>query len=163
VAGAHASKAAVNARKFERFMSRGSFSARERAVATENPVALQEHYGVRKARRDRMLRAKGEAKMRYLNPATAAISVGAVFGVWHLMWVALVATGVAKPIMDLVLKLHFIQLDYTLAPFALSTALTLVGLTFGIGAVLGLVFALVWNWLSVRSEAIDVDRAFNSR
>jgi hypothetical protein len=110
-----------------------------------------------------MLRAKGEAKMRYLNPATAAISVGAVFGVWHLMWVALVATGVAKPIMDLVLKLHFIQLDYTLAPFALSTAITLVGLTFGIGAVLGLVFALVWNWLSVRSEAIDVDRAFNSR
>ena len=101
--------------------------------------------------------------MRYLNPAMAAISVGAVVGIWHAMWATLVATGLAKPIMDLVLKLHFIQLDYVLAPFALSTAITLVGLTFGIGAVLGLVFALVWNWLSVRSDAVDIDPAFNSR
>jgi hypothetical protein len=101
--------------------------------------------------------------MRSLNPATAAMSVGAVFGIWHAMWVTLVATGLARPIMDLVLKLHFIQLDYTLAPFTLSTAITLVGLTFGVGAALGLVFALVWNWLSVRSEAAEVDPAFNSR
>ena len=101
--------------------------------------------------------------MRSLNPATAAMSVGAVFGIWHALWVTLVATGLARPIMDLVLKLHFIQLEYALAPFAPSTAITLVGLTFGIGAVLGLVFALVWNWLSVRSDAIDIDPAFNSR
>ena len=88
--------------------------------------------------------------MRHLNPAKAAISVGAVFGVWHLMWVTLVASGVAKAFMDFVLKLHFIQLDYTLAPFAVSTAAMLVGLTFAIGALLGLVFAIVWNSLSRR-------------
>ena len=86
--------------------------------------------------------------MRRFNPAKAAISVGAVFGVWHLMWVTLVATGVARPILDLILKLHFLEVDYTLAPFVASTAITLVGLTFAIGAVLGLIFALVWNWLS---------------
>jgi hypothetical protein len=86
--------------------------------------------------------------MRQLNPATASISVGAVFGVWHLMWVILVTTGVAKSVMDFVLRLHFIQFDYTLAPFDASTAITLVGLTFAIGAVLGLIFSLVWNWLS---------------
>lgn len=86
--------------------------------------------------------------MRRLNPAKVAISVGVVFGVWHLMWVTLVATGVAKPILDLILKLHFLQFDYALAPFLVSTAITLVGLTFAIGAVLGLLFALVWNWLS---------------
>lgn len=91
--------------------------------------------------------------MRQLSPAKAAISVGAVFGVWHLMWVTLVATGVARPVMDFILKLHFIQLDYTLAPFAVSTAVTLVGLTFAIGAMLGLLFALVWNWLSRRPSA----------
>jgi len=93
--------------------------------------------------------------MRQLNPATASISVGTVFGVWHLMWVTLVATGIAKPVMDFILKLHFIQFDYTLAPFVPSTAITLVGLTFAIGAVLGLIFALVWNWLS----RPDADRA----
>lgn len=86
--------------------------------------------------------------MPILNPAKAAISVGALFGIWHLMWVTLVAVGVAKPVMDLVLKLHFIQLDSTLAPFVVSTAITLVALTFAMGAVLGLVFARIWNWLS---------------
>ena len=90
--------------------------------------------------------------MRYLSPAKAAISVGAVFGVWHLMWVSLVASGVAKPILDLILKLHFLEFDYSLAPFAVSTAIVLVGLTFAIGAILGLIFALVWNWLS-RSDS----------
>lgn len=90
--------------------------------------------------------------MRYVNPAKAGISVGAVFGVWHLMWVTLVATGTAKPVLDLILKLHFLEFDYSLAPFAVSTAVTLVGLTFAIGAVLGFVFALVWNWLSGRPE-----------
>ena len=101
--------------------------------------------------------------MRHLNPSKAAISVGAVVGAWHLMWVTLVAIGVAKAVMDFVLNLHFIQLNYTLAPFAISTAAMLVGLTFATGALFGLLFALVWNWLSVRSEAVDIEPAFSSR
>lgn len=101
--------------------------------------------------------------MRQLNPANAAISVGAVFGVLHLMWVALVAAGIAKPILDLVLKLHFLQLDYTLAPFVPSTAITLVGLTFAIGAMLGLIFALVWNWLSAVEKQTGEDPALMTR
>ena len=101
--------------------------------------------------------------MRHLNPSKAAISVGTVVGAWHLMWVTLVAIGAAKAVMDFVLKLHFIQLDYTLAPFAISTAGLLVGLTFATGALFGLLFALVWNWLSVRSEAMDIEPAFSSR
>ena len=101
--------------------------------------------------------------MRHLNPSKAAISVGTVVGAWHLMWVTLVAIGAAKAVMDFVLKLHFIQLDYTLAPFAISTAALLVGLTFATGALFGLLFALVWNWLSVRSEAMDIEPAFSSR
>ena len=102
--------------------------------------------------------------MRYLNPAKAAISVGVVLGAWHLVWVTLVATGVAKPILDLVLKLHFLQFDYALQPFVISTAITLVGLTFAIGAVFGLVFAMVWNWLSKPEVQQESERpAFSSR
>ena len=101
--------------------------------------------------------------MRQLNPAKAAISVGAVFGLWHLMWVSLVATGAAGPILDLILKLHFLEFDYTLAPFVASTAITLVGLTFAIGAVLGLVFALVWNWLSGVESQQSEDPALMTR
>lgn len=91
--------------------------------------------------------------MRRINPAKASLSVGIVVGLWHFMWVLLVATGTAKLIMDFVLRLHFIQLDFAIEPFSVSTASALVGLTFAIGALFGLIFALVWNWLSAPADA----------
>ena len=86
--------------------------------------------------------------MRRINPAKAALAVGIVIGLYHLSWVGLVAAGLAKPFMDFVLKLHFIQLDYVMAPFDPATGAMLVALTFTIGALFGLVFAVVWNWLA---------------
>lgn len=98
--------------------------------------------------------------MRHISPAKSGIAVGAVFGLWHLIWVTLVAIGWAKPFMDFVLKLHFVQLNYALAPFALGTAATLVVLTFCVGAFFGIVFALVWNWLAGRMvEVSQVNQA----
>lgn len=85
--------------------------------------------------------------MRHINPAKCAIAVGVVLGVYHLIWVGLVASGQAKAFMDFILRLHFIRLDYQLAAFDVATAAMLVGITFAIGAAFGLVFALVWNWL----------------
>lgn len=93
--------------------------------------------------------------MRHLSPAKAAVSVGTVLGAYHLVWVTLVAIGVAKPFLDFILRLHFIKFDYTLAPFVVSTAVTLVAITFAIGAAFGLVFALVWNWLSRNPQLAD--------
>lgn len=89
--------------------------------------------------------------MRQINPAKAGLALGAVVALWHFLWVSLVALGWAKPLMDFVLRLHFIQLQYELAPFALATAAALVALTFCVGALFGIVFALVWNWLGNRS------------
>ena len=88
--------------------------------------------------------------MRRINPAKAALAVGIVTGLYHLTWVGLVAAGLAKPFMDFVLKLHFIQLDYVMAPFDPATGAMLVALTFTIGALFGLVFAIVWNWLAAK-------------
>lgn len=89
--------------------------------------------------------------MRTISPAKAAMSVGAVIGLYHLVWVILVAVGLAKPFLDFVLRLHFIQFDYEMAPFDVATAAGLLALTFSIGAAFGLVFALVWNWLAGRA------------
>lgn len=86
--------------------------------------------------------------MRHINPARTAMALGTVVGLFHLVWAALVALGWAKPLMDFILGLHFIRLDYELAPFALGTALALVALTFAVGAAMGLAFALVWNRLA---------------
>ena len=88
--------------------------------------------------------------MRHLSPANTAITLGSVMGLWHLGWSLMVRSGVAKPVLDYVLGLHFLNIQYELAPFSVVTAITLVALTFAIGAVIGLVFALIWNWLSYR-------------
>jgi len=102
--------------------------------------------------------------MRHIHPGKAAFAVGIVLGLYHLMWVTLVATGLAKPFLDFVLRLHFINLDYTMAPFVVSTAALLVGLTFALGALFGFVFAVVWNWLTSASPAAaaSADPQFSS-
>lgn len=86
--------------------------------------------------------------MRHIQPSKAATAVGAVVGLFHLVWALLVAAGGAKPLMDFVLRLHFIRLEFDIAPFDLGTAAALVALTFAVGYVFGLVFALVWNRLA---------------
>lgn len=94
--------------------------------------------------------------MRHINPARTGLAVGVVIGLWHALWVTLVAVGWAKPVMDFILRLHFINLTYELAPFALSTGMLLVSITFLLGAVFGVVFALVWNWLSRGSNTASI-------
>ena len=86
--------------------------------------------------------------MRHINPLKAAVSVGLVVAIWHICWAALIAAGWAQAVLDFILKLHFLRLDYQLAPFALGTATLLVVITFAAGAFFGLVFACVWNWLT---------------
>lgn len=86
--------------------------------------------------------------MRHINVSRTALSVGAVVGLFHLFWALLVAAGWAKGLLDFILGLHFIQLDVQIAPFAIGTAAALVAVTFAVGAVFGLVFALVWNKLA---------------
>ena len=100
--------------------------------------------------------------MRYIQPGKAALAVGIVLGLYHLMWITLVASGLAKPFMDFVLRVHFINLDYTMAPFVVSTAAMLLGLTFAIGALFGLLFAWIWNSLTRASPVAlaSADRQF---
>lgn len=86
--------------------------------------------------------------MRRISPSRTAVAVGTVVGLWHLVWVALVGTGWAKSVLDFILELHFLKVSYSLEPYSIATAGTLIILTFTIGALFGLVFAIVWNWLT---------------
>ena len=86
--------------------------------------------------------------MRHISPIKTGLAVGAITGLWHLIWVTLVGVGWAKPVMDFILRLHFIELQYALAPYAATTAGELVLLTFAVGAAFGFVFAVIWNWLT---------------
>ena len=91
--------------------------------------------------------------MQKINPIKAALSAGIVIGLYHWMWVVLVATGTAQTVLNFILRLHFIELDIRMAPYDAMTGAMLVGITFAIGAVFGLVFAYVWNWLAGKASA----------
>lgn len=86
--------------------------------------------------------------MRHISPIKTAVAVGTVVGLWHVIWVTLVGIGWAKTVMDFILELHFIKLQYALAPYAATTAGALVLLTFAVGAAFGFIFAVIWNWLT---------------
>ena len=85
--------------------------------------------------------------MHHISPKNAGFALGAVLGLWHALWSALVAFDLAQPLIDFIFKMHFIAPIYAVEVFDWGTAITLVIMTSVIGFVLGYVFALIWNKL----------------
>src|SRR5690348_12792702 len=88
-----------------------------------------------------------EGNSMRLNPVRTGLVLGAVIGLWHAAWAVLVAGGVAQPLIDFILRIHFLRVTAVVQPFDGETAALLVGITFGIGFIVGGVLALVWNAL----------------
>jgi hypothetical protein len=100
--------------------------------------------------------------MRHISIGKAAVSVGTVLAAWHTMWVTLVGVGWAGSVLNFILELHFLKVRVEVAPYSAFTAFALVATTFCIGALLGAIFAIVWNWLTFADEpewARDTKRA----
>ena len=80
--------------------------------------------------------------------ARTGLVFGAFLGGLHALWAAVVASGWGQWLLDLIFRLHFIDPPYQVAAFEPGTAALLVSLTFMIGGLSGLAFALVWNALA---------------
>jgi hypothetical protein len=85
--------------------------------------------------------------MQTISVHKSGLAFGALLGVWHLLWAALVAFGFAQSIIDFVFWMHFIKPIYVIGPFHIGTAVLLVAVTSVIGYLMGLLFAAVWNFL----------------
>ncbi len=81
----------------------------------------------------------------HINPAKAALTVGAFIGGWHVVWSVLVALGWAQAIVDFVLWMHMISVPYVVKAFDPSAAVVLIVVTAVMGYVFGFVFARIWN------------------
>lgn len=78
------------------------------------------------------------------------LTLGCLMALAHAILVAMVATRVAKPCMDFILSLHFINLPYEMDPFMPGRAALLLLVTFSVGYVGGWIFAAVWNKLIIK-------------
>lgn len=83
--------------------------------------------------------------MQEINKNSVGLVIGLFFGLAHLVWAIIVAMGLAKPLLDWILHLHFMSLSYSMNAFKVGNALVLVILTFVCGYVAGWVFAALWN------------------
>ena len=81
----------------------------------------------------------------------AVVKVGLAFatvlGALHLCWSILVALRWAQPVIDFVFWMHFMKPIVVIETFEVAKAAMLVGMTAGVGFLMGSVFALAWNAL----------------
>ncbi len=83
--------------------------------------------------------------MNQLNLHKMGLVFGGLLGVWHAIWATMVFLGIAKPFLDWILNLHFLNFQYSIAPFSFSNAIVLVIATFVIGYSIGIIFGWLWN------------------
>lgn len=83
--------------------------------------------------------------MTQVNSHKVGIVFGGLFAIWHAIWAVMVFMGIAKPFMDWILGLHFLNFQYSVDPFAFSGALMLVIVTGIIGYIIGFIFGWLWN------------------
>lgn len=80
-----------------------------------------------------------------------AHKVGLVFGgllaLLHALWALMVFTGTAKPYLDYIFGLHFLNFQYDIAPFSIGNAVMLVIVTGVIGYIIGWIFGWLWNYV----------------
>lgn len=80
-----------------------------------------------------------------MNANKLGVLIGSFYAAWHAGWSALVAAGVAKPLLDWILRLHFLSFEYVVYPFDAARAATLVLAAFVSGYVIGWVLGTGWK------------------
>ncbi|MFA5877177.1 MAG: hypothetical protein WC880_02310 [Candidatus Paceibacterota bacterium] len=85
--------------------------------------------------------------MSHLDPKKTALTLGVFFAGVHLLWSTLVVFGVAQAVLDFIFWPHMIRAVYLVDTFNLVASLSLILMTFVMGAVVGFIFAKIWNWL----------------
>jgi ribose/xylose/arabinose/galactoside ABC-type transport system permease subunit len=82
-----------------------------------------------------------------INRHKLGLLFGSFLGLCHFVWAWLVLSGMAQTLTDWIFRLHFIQPPYTILPFNLGSAVSLILVTSVTGYLSGWVLGAIWNWL----------------
>lgn len=80
-----------------------------------------------------------------LSKTRCGLMFGAALSAFHLCWLVLVVAGVAQPLLNWVLSMHFMSYPFSMLTFNYIDALTLLVMTFVVGYVGGYIFAMIMN------------------
>lgn len=87
-----------------------------------------------------------------VNTMKSGLVFGLFLALWHTTWSTLVYAGLAQKLIDFVFWMHFIVPPYRIEPFDPNRAAILVGVTFGVGLVIGVIMGAIWNLLHPRAD-----------
>ena len=84
---------------------------------------------------------------QHLNPTKTGLALGGLVGGVHLVWSILIAFGWAQTLVNFSQWAHMVSVPVVVKTFDLSAAITVIVIAGIIGAVVGNVFARIWNYL----------------
>ena len=79
------------------------------------------------------------------------LTIGSLFALGHLIWVALVALGIGRQLLDYHFSMHFVyfyQKPYSVLPFDFATALLGILTAFIVGYIAGWVASWIWGYFN---------------
>lgn len=80
-------------------------------------------------------------------PNKVGLVIAALIGGWHLIWVILIALGLAQPLINFIFWAHMIRSVYIIEPFNPVAAITLLVITSISGYAFGFIGGSLWNRL----------------
>ena len=80
-----------------------------------------------------------------IDEKSVAISLGLLGALVHLIWIIAVQAG-GQGLVDRLAGIHFVSSDATILPFDAMTAIALIVVSFVAWAIMGWLFAVIWNW-----------------
>lgn len=86
--------------------------------------------------------------MHSINPAKAGLAFGIVLSLAHFCWATAVALGWGPSLLNLILRVHFIEPILPMYSFNLGVAVLLIVFTAIAGFAFGALLGAVWNWLN---------------
>lgn len=85
-----------------------------------------------------------------LNPKQTALTLGVFSTIVHLIWFAVVAIGAGKGTMEWFHARHFFDVSFQILPFNIFTAIYSLVMAFVITAIVGWLFAVIWNYVATK-------------